>query len=160
MTYNPELKQITANKKKKIREVTVTPSQRCYFSYCCYENKFTKSEELEKASFELMKAAEEEIKVKHDVGNLFKLFNEFRLIKKIFLNANQHYMLESRDKQFIFNKKKKGWEKDLENITQQKMEKKEDELVKYLKTNKSDLDELLFNYLSNEHKKKIKPDIL
>ncbi len=51
----------------------------------------------EKIKFELMKAAEEELKEKFDIFSFFKSLEQITLLRKILLNESQSFMLKNTD---------------------------------------------------------------
>ncbi len=123
------------------------------------EKKLNTISKEEKIKFELMKAAEDELKEKFDIISFFKRAEQLSIMKKIFLNECQAFMLRNIDLPLISNETS-SFNPSMEELKQLKVEKinrKKEKLKEYLKKNKdentlSKIDQLLFSYMDSELK--------
>ena len=84
-----------------------------------------------------MEKAESIIEKKSDLFEIFKLIDQFKIMKKIILNENQYFLLKEIEKPTILydNNQKKSI-KDLEDLKERKYNCKKANLNKYLELNK------------------------
>jgi len=163
--YNKSLKQIIEEKSNINEKMTISQGYRCKYYVCCYDKKVSEyetykySDKINIIKYELMKAAEEELEKKLEITELFKVIDQFRLLKKILLNENQCFMLDNREIQNINNKNRKNLQKlgvkegalAIE-LNKLKYETKKKNLCKYIAKRKSDgsltaIDEILLKYM-------------
>ena len=110
-----------------------------------------------------MNNVETEIESKFDIIKVFKLFNEFFLLKKLLLNETQCYLLKNREVQTITNNKSTPIE-IIEDLNEVKEKQKINKLIDYLKTKKqqnnfSNIDLLLLKFLNDDLKIQLKKDV-
>jgi len=124
---------ITAKEKKIVDIGSIERIYYIYFGLCC----FSKNNEDVKNRKELMEKAEEIIEKKSDIFELFKLIDQFKLIKKLTLNENQYFLLNERDKRpIIFDANSQKTSKELEDLNEAKYNIKKENLKQYLKRHK------------------------
>ena len=84
-----------------------------------------------------MEKAESIIEKKSDLFEIFKLIDQFKIMKKLILNENQYFLLKEIEKPTILydNNQKKSI-KDLEDLKERKYNCKKANLNKYLELNK------------------------
>ena len=104
-----------------------------------------------------MKEAESTLDKKSDIIYLFKMFDQFSVVKKILLNENNLFMLENREKQNIFHTFLKESKQELRDIKAEKLEMKKARLEKYLREanntqSYTQVDKLLYQYLEESLK--------
>lgn len=89
-----------------------------------------------------------------------KNIDQFRLFTKLYLNENQCFMINQRDRKIISNKRNKGENEDLKILSEVKFSNKKDKLFKYLQDKIENneinvIDKLLVKYLPHNLKKEI-----
>ncbi len=110
--------------------------------------------------YELLKAAEELFEKKTEIIELFNFIDQFRLMKKIFLNKNQCFMLENRDTQSINNNNTKRLNKMMYELNEDKINKNKSNLKEYLAKKKkedslTEVDNLLLEYMDDSLKEDV-----
>jgi len=83
-----------------------------------------------------MQKAEDIITKKSDIFELFKLIDQFKIVKKLTFNENQYFMLKETEKQTIYTDLNKKTEKEIEYLKEAKHKLKKENLDKYLKRHK------------------------
>ena len=155
IVLNNDIFKIIDYMNMKIEEVQLNLGEFYNFKFfrCCYEGKNI-------SKFNLYEASKKEINKKIDIEDLLKVKDQFKLLQKIILNENQCYMLKKRELHRIIDSKiiNSQQEKDL---NEEKNKTSEDKLIEYLKSRKlsdslSQTDNLLYGYLEEEMKDKIK----
>jgi len=163
--FNKDLNKIINYKKKKRTLVKITYCERTKYLYCCNNSSITANnladtKQKEQAfKNELIKIADSIIDRKSDLFILWKTIDQFNLMKKLFFQENQCYMLNKiglkeiiiNSDNFFTNKEANKLEKELESIKK---------LIEYFKSKKekkktSDIDTILFHYMDDDLKAKI-----
>ncbi len=141
-----------------MQRIEISKCDRCCLAPCCFEGESKNSKNQQKLiKYELMKAAEEQLDTKTEITELFKIIDQFRLLKKIFLNENQCFMLDNREIQNIYNNKMKRTSKEIFELNEEKFKKKKNKFYEYItaktiEKSLSQIDELLLKYLDDEIK--------
>ena len=115
---NKDIKTLIDYKAKKRELITITNCERFKYIYCCGENKTKLIKNT--PNRELLVAAEDIIKKKSEVIDLWKSLDQFRLLTKIILNESQCFMIQNRNLQCINNTKIKS---KIISITEEKFNK-------------------------------------
>lgn len=134
--------------------VEIGSVEKLKLSYCCLCCHGKNRENLVRK--ELMEKAEAIIEKKSDIFELFKLIDQFKVIKKLTLNENQYFLLNDIQKRTIIsdaNYRKSS--KEFEDLKEAKYNIKKENLRKYLKrhneTNSlTSTDKLLLKYANNK----------
>ncbi len=156
------ISNLIEERRKATKEIKIDPCEKCYFKYmCCFGNRLIKKNPYSRMRFELIKAAEEELRNKTEISNLLATNDQFGLLKMLILNQFQCFMLENRERHFILNKRNCDLLGELRDLSGEKKQKKESELISYLKTKRnenslSDIDNILFRFLNKDLKRRIK----
>jgi len=156
---NKDVKSLLNYKSRDREIITVSKCERfCVLGCCCFNKK-----QSDNLKYELINHAEKELEKKFDVIEVFKLFNQLRVIKKLLLNENQCFLLENRGMHTLTNSKSKplGEIQDLDVV---KFNESFRKCLEYLKSKKqevgfSDIDLILIKYLKEEISSKINEEI-
>jgi len=160
---NKDIQNLINYKKKKKEPVIVKSCERyCYVNCCCY-NMIRQKNKNYNLRYELMNNVETEIDNRFDIIKVFKLLNEFYLLKMLLLNETQCYLLKNREVQTITNNKSTPTE-IIEDLNEVKEKQKINKLINYLKTKKhqnsfSNIDLLLLKFLNDDLKIQLKKDV-
>ena len=150
---NIVVKEMNNSKIKNVQKVEIDALSRLKYYICCHKEKIESLEDIKIRKYELMIECENVIEKKSDIIRLFKLMDEFRLLKKLILNKNQCIMLEHRRVQNIntINTSKKEI-MDLATIKQTMEKKKLNNYIKELidKDSLSPIDKILLKYVDNK----------
>ncbi len=157
---NKEIDNIIKYKETPRKEVLISFSERFKYSHCCKSSDL-KEKEI-KGRIELIIAAEEVIGKKSEIFEIWKIIDQLRLLTKLLLNKNQTFMIQNRNFHSIINPKKKSI--DLNHFREEKYEENTKDLMKYLKEKKEKnelnaMDLLLFKYLDEDLKQKVKGEV-
>jgi len=156
---NKDVKQLISYKEKHKEKVTIRiPERFCYVNCCCYKNNRMKNKNYN-LRYELINLVELEIEKKTNIIEIFKIFSQFQLLKKLLLNENQCYLLENRELHTLANSKSTPIE-EIEDLNEIKEKQRTEKLLEYLrklsKANiNSNIDILLLKYLNEELKMKL-----
>jgi len=97
-----------------------------------------------------MQKAEDIFTKKSDIFELFRLMDQFKIIKKLTLNENQCFILKKTEKQTIISDFPKT-QKEIEDLKEEKNNLKKEKLEKYLRRHNDSnslttTDQLLLKY--------------
>ncbi len=107
-----------------------------------------------------MLAAEKELDKKSEIFELWKLMDQVRLLSKLFLNENQLFMLQNRDKKLIINNERVTNE-EIKLLDEQNYQNKISKLKEYINLKKEEdkscdlVDKILIEYLDCEVQEKV-----
>ncbi len=160
VVLNKEIKNLINFKQRKRKEIEISFWERIHYMFCCYDTR-TNIKLEKKIRYELLIAAETEIENKTEIFEVWKMFDQFRLLKKIVLNESQCFMMKNRAKQLINNETiKSNQSNEAQILEESKFQNEENKMREYLKLRKEEgiltsIDYLLHKYLDEEMKEKL-----
>jgi len=150
-----DLAGLITHHKVKRESYQITFCNLCLYRYffCFYSEKDKANSRLRN---QLIYQAEYEIDKRVDTLKILQIFEQFKILKKLFLNENQCYMLDNKGKQTIYNKKISS-KHDFSRVIEEKRTKMDKDLIRYLNERKqnnqiNEIDSLLFNLMDEELK--------
>ena len=183
---NKDITKLINYKETSNEKVTIARCERfCFINCYCNSNgsgnkngKDTKKENYNynksNLRYELINLSETKLEKYFDIVELFKVLNQFRLLKKLLLNENQCYLLENRELHTLVNSKR-IWSNRGKSLNQESEDLKDNEIIdindikekyrfeklyEYLKIRKqensfSNIDLVLLKYLDEDLKEKL-----
>ncbi len=99
------------------------------------EQKFETLSQGGKIKFELMKAAEAELRQKFGIISFFKNIDQFKVTKKIILNESQDIMIRNIELPLITNNttNSNSTMKEIKKAKEEKINKKKEKLMQYVR---------------------------
>jgi len=156
---NKDVKRLLSYKSRGRKVINITTCERfCVLGCCCFNKK-----QSENLKYELINHAEKELEKKFDVIEVFKLFNQLRVITKLLLNENQCFLLENREMHTLTNSKSKPLG-EIEDLNVVKYNESYSKCLEYLKSKKQEagfsvIDLILIKYLKEDLKSKFNEEI-
>jgi len=169
--YNNDLEKIiyNKNKTKNKRIIETNFKERCNLLICSICSNNSTNNKENKMKKEIIIAADKIISNKTEMFELWKYLDQIKLMKKIFLNENQCYMMNHIGLKEIVNKfEKEKLEQEsteLKDIEDDKEKERKLKLIEYYKSKKArnernDIDDLLWCYLDDELKQLIEEEFI
>jgi len=162
---NKDVKKLLEYKDKDKEQIKIGNCERfCYINCCCYMKTRNKKDKNYNLRYELINHAETETSKKFDIIEVFKLFNQLRLLKKLLLDKNQCYLLDNRELHSLTHNKIETTD-TIQDLNQIIETENFDNLIEYLKAkeqNLSNIDLVLLSYLKEDIKNELKkkfPDL-
>jgi len=161
---NKDVKKLIDYKSKEKELIKIGSCERfCYINCCCYTKTRNKKDKNYNLRYELINHAEAETSKKFDIIEVFKQFNQLRLLKKLLLDKNQCYLLDNRELHSLTNNKSETTD-TIQDLNQINETENFDNLIEYLtiKNQNKDFsvtDLLLLSYLKEEMKNIVKENI-
>ncbi len=156
---NKDLNLMINIKNKRAEQVDISYCEKFHFDYCLC-SKVPKN----KAKYELMCAADEELSKKIDIFELLKNIDQLRLLTKLLLNENQTFMIQNREIHHIENYADSK-KKEIKDLTEEKIKSKKAKLIAYLRSIKNSqnegslIDKILYKYLDEDLKEGIEKEV-
>ena len=149
VVINKDILKAVDYKRKRRKKIHITFIDQFIFSICQISYFESKVKELNKAKIELLIQADYEIDKKTNFINMIKIQDELNLLSKVILNENQCFMLKNINKKVLVNKEIS--KNQLKYLQTEKLDSKEQELIKYLKEKniENSSDKLLFSHIDD-----------
>ncbi len=163
--FNKDINKAITGKKigEKSKKVEIRSCEK--ISFCNFKLEKSTKEET-KLKYELMLEADTQIDQLSEITELWKIIDQVNLISKIVLNEEQCFMLKNRGFYTLKNsisKSTENNEREIKELNREKYESKKAKLIEYLRVKRlngpSKVDELLFEYLSEELKEEIRTSL-